>query len=237
MKKDLKYYIKIKDLPPEERPREKLIKYGIESLSNAELLAILLGSGTKDLNVVDLSKQILTNAKGLANLSSHNLSDLKIYKGIGEAKALTLISAFELGRRAISEKERDNIKIISPEDVVNFAISLLYHKKKEVFKVIFLNRANLLIGEKTISEGGLSSLVIEPRDVFKEAITQKASAVILVHNHPSGDKEPSEKDIEITESFYEAGKILEIPVLDHLIIAGKKYFSFRQNKLVFKYEK
>lgn len=221
------YKLKIKDLPLEERPRERLIKQGPKALSNAELLAILLRNGSVEENVLDLSKRLL-NEYNLKSLSRRSVNRLKAVFGIGEVKACQIIAAFELGRRLASFTDTKKQKIESAKDISKIFIPEMSSLKKEHFKGIYLDSRKKIIKEETIFIGTLNSSVIHPREIFQVALAEGAAALILVHNHPSGDPKPSDDDIEITKQLVKAGEILGIEVLDHIIIGNKRYFSFRE---------
>ena len=211
----------------EDRPREKLLLKGKSALSDAELIAILIGSGTKSLSAVDVGKKILHEASNNLNeLARFSVKDLKKIKGIGEAKAITIVSALELGRRRKEEDFKDKIKISSSNDIYELIKPELMDLPKEEFWIILLNRANRLIKKEQISSGGISGTVADPKIIFKAALDQYASSIILVHNHPSGNLKPSQADINLTKKMKEAGKLLEIPVLDHIIFSDEGYLSF-----------
>ncbi|CUT02132.1 DNA repair protein RadC [Candidatus Kryptobacter tengchongensis] len=222
------YRVRIKDLPPETRPREKFIKFGPQSVSNAELLAILIGSGTKKISAIDLANKILSDAGSLRELARKGLGDLKKYKGIGLKKAVVISAAFELSRRIQSEPALERPQITSPDDIARIFIPRLADLNKEILIVVLLNTANKVIRDVVVSEGNLNSSVIHPREVFKPAIDELSASIILVHNHPSGNPEPSRMDIEVTKQIYQAGEILGIKLLDHVIIAGDKFTSMAQ---------
>jgi DNA repair protein RadC len=224
----------LKELPPDDRPREKLITKGVQSLSDAELLAILLRTGTKGTNVIEIARNLLKNFKDLSVLSIQTFDSLKNQRGIGKDKAATLLAAFELGRRIDANRRwRSDKKIVSPSDIAEYMIPLLRDEVKEKFYVVCLSSSNKIIKEyNLISEGSLNSSVVQPREVFKVAIESNSASVILVHNHPSGNLEPSREDIQLTKRMIEAGKLLNIKVLDHLIIAGNNYTSLVEKRLV-----
>lgn len=224
---------KILSWAEEDRPREKLELRGKESLTNAELIAILINSGTADLSAVDVGKQIMIYSENnIGNLARLSIKDLMKIKGIGKAKAITIIAALELGRR---RKEIDVVKnrtITSSGDVYKEMIPVLMDKVVEEFWVLLLNRANVVIRKIQISKGGISGTVVDPKIVFKSALEYLASSLILVHNHPSGTLKPSKEDIHITGQLKEAGKVLDIPVLDHLIFTDNGYVSFADEGLL-----
>ena len=221
------YSLKIKDLPLEERPREKLIKYGSKNLTNSELLAIILGNGSKKQNVLHLSRDLLEKSN-IKKLARKRISYLKKTFGIGEVKACKIVACFELGRRLSSFKECKNQTINQAKDLVKVIQAEMNNLKKEHLKCVFLNSRKRMIKEETIFIGTLDSSVIHPREIFKAAIEESAAAIIIIHNHPSGDIMPSDEDIIITEQIVETGKIIGIEVLDHIIIADGKYFSFKE---------
>lgn len=224
---------RIKDIPSDDRPREKLTLRGPQSLTDAELLAILLRTGKKGKSVVAVAQDMITKEGNLAKLASKSLSDLKKNSGVGNDKAATLLAAFEISRRILSqEKWLSNNKITSPEDIANIFIPLLRDEVKEQFIVVCLNSANKVIRYEIISVGNLNSSVVHPREVFKVAVENNAASIILLHNHPSGNTEPSNEDISITKKIAEAGKIMDIPVFDHVIIAGNNYTSFVEKRLI-----
>lgn len=225
------YTTKITDWPKEERPREKLMAHGPQALSEAELLGILIRTGTGKVTAVDLGHTILKEFSSLRNLTSRSIQELRQFKGLGNAKAVTLVAAFELGRRA-SRKQRDGAQIRSPEDVVQLYQAQLRDLKHEVFLVLLLDSANHLLREVKISEGILNSSLVHPREVFKPAIDEPAASIILIHNHPSGNPEPSSEDIQITRQMVEAGKIIGIPVHDHIIITAHAHTSFVERGLL-----
>ncbi len=224
---------RIKDLPIDDRPREKLILKGPQSLTDAELLAILLRTGKKGKSVVAVAQEMISKEGNLAKLASRSLTDLKKNSGVGKDKAVALLAAFEISRRILSqEKWHSEKKITSPEDVANMFIPLFRDEVKERFLVICLNSANKIIKHETVSIGNLNASVVHPREIFKSALEQSAASIILLHNHPSGNPEPSNEDISITKKLVEAGKIMDIPIFDHIIIAGNNYTSFVEKRLI-----
>jgi DNA repair protein RadC len=226
------YHTPIKQWPEAERPREKLIKHGQAALSDAELLAILIGSGTTNVTAVDLAKRLLIEHKNLRELAGKSVSDLKRYKGIGSARAVRLVAAFELVRRVQSQEGGKDVIVRSPEDVAARYIPKLRDLKKEHFLVLLLNSANGVMKEVKISEGSLNASIVHPREVFKAAIDEVAASIILIHNHPSGNPKPSAEDVALTKQIVEAGKVVGIPVHDHIIIAGGGYTSFAEENLL-----
>ena len=224
---DIKYKLKVKDLPLEERPRERLIKYGLKALSDYELLAIILINGSKKDNVIELAKKILKE-NNIKALSRKRINHLKKNLGIGEAKACQIAACFELGRRLASFKDEPSPVINSAADISKIFTAEMSSFKKEHFKGIFLDSRKRLIKDETIFIGTLNASITHPREIFQAALEEGAAAVILLHNHPSGNPDPSDDDIEVTKQVVNAGEILGIDVLDHIIIGNKKYFSFRE---------
>jgi len=226
-------YLNIKNWAEEDRPREKLLLKGKASLSDAELIAILIGSGTASLSAVELAKQILDHINNnLNDLAKLTVKDLTKFKGIGEAKAISIVSALELGRRRKETESAKKVKITNSGDVYNVMKSHLLDLRHEEFWVIMLNRANQVISKKLTSSGGVSGTVADPKIIFKSALEELASSVILCHNHPSGNIKPSQADINLTKKLKEAGKLLEIPVLDHIIFTDDQYFSFADESMM-----
>jgi len=224
---------KVKDLPLDDRPREKLLLRGCQSLSDAELLAILLRTGTKGKSVVQVAYDLVERYGNLASLSTKSYSELIKTNGIKKDKAATLVAAFEIGKRtAIQSKWFSEKKITSPEDVAHIFIPMLKDELSEHFYIVCLNAANKIIRIDLISTGSLDSSIVHPREVFKVAIENSAKSIILVHNHPSGNPEPSNDDIAITKKLIEISKLMEITVFDHLIIAENKYTSFVEKRMI-----
>ena len=217
----------------EDKPREKLLLKGKASLSDAELIAILIGSGTRNLSAVELSKQVLADVDNdLHELGKLNCSDLQKFKGVGEAKAVTIIAAMELGRRRQLTTIKDKPRITSSLDAYKCIFSAMADLNYEVFKIILLNRNNRVMKIENISKGGIAGTVVDPKVIFKKALDIQASSIILSHNHPSGNLKPSQADINITKKLKAAGETMEIKVLDHLIISSKGYFSFMDEGLL-----
>ena len=222
-----KDYIPIHEWAEDDRPREKLLLKGKHSLSDAELIAILLGSGSKSESAVDLAKRILKASKdNLIELSKLSVKDLTNFKGVGEAKAISIIAALELGKRRRKEGALEKKKISSSIDVFEYFSGILSDSNYESFYILMLNRANKVIREIQISEGGLSGTVADPKKIFKMALEQNASAIILCHNHPSGNINPSDADIKLTHKLKNAGEMLDLPVIDHIILGEENYYSF-----------
>jgi len=218
----------IKELPKVERPREKLMQYGPEKLSNSELLAIILRSGTKEENVVELANKILKrfSANELPNLT---FNDLKDYPGLGPVKACEIVACFELGKRLLKDKKAEIY--LTPKEVWEELKDLRNHKK-EHFVIFYLDSRNQEIKREIISVGSLNASLVHPREVFEPAVRNLAAQIILAHNHPSGDPEPSEDDLEMTKRLVESGKILGIEVIDHIIVAKNGFLSFKEKNLI-----
>lgn len=223
----------IKHWAEEDRPREKLILKGKASLSNAEILAILIGSGNREESAVELAQRILTsNQNNLNILSSLSLNDLKKFKGIGEAKGINIIAALELGRRRRSSEALEQKTITSSKNAFELLYEDLADTSFEEFWIILLKRNNQIMSKKRISEGGIAGTVADPKKIFKIALDAQASSIILCHNHPSGNLKPSEQDKQLTRKIVQAGKTLEIAVLDHLIFGNDSYFSFADENML-----
>jgi len=221
----------VHDLPLTERPRERLSKFGVEALSVQELLSLILGRGTAGESVTILSQKILSKFGNIKNMSDASFEKLTEIKGIGPAKAAQLVAAFEIGKRMDIPSEITKPQITNPETILAQIKPLLKGKKKEYCILVTLDTRNRMINRQTISIGSLDSSIVHPREVFKEALAASASSVIIVHNHPSGDPTPSEDDIAITKRLAEAGKILGINVLDHIIIGSTAYTSMKARNL------
>lgn len=223
---------KIPRWPKNERPRERLLQDGPQHLTEAELLGILLGKGIRKKTAIDLARELLDRYESLQKLFSRSPSELTTVKGIGPAKAAILSAAFELVRRIQSRKGADRPLFKRSSDVAGHYLPLTRDLRKEVFKVLLLNRANRFIKEVFISEGTLDASVVHPRDVFREALLEPAAAIILIHNHPSGNPNPSDEDLRITKQLVEAGQLLGIKVYDHIILAGESYRSLADEGLL-----
>ena len=222
--------LNIKNWSPEDRPREKLVMKGTGALSDAELIAILIGTGTAKITAVELARQVLQHVNNdLHSLARLTVKDLMKIKGIGEAKAITIVAALELGRRRKELEPEAKPKIASSKDAFELLRGDLMDLPKEEFWVLLLNRANRVIAKRRISEGGVSGTVADPKIIFKLALEELASGVIVAHNHPSGNLSASQQDIDLTRKLKEGGKLLEIQLLDHIIVAGTRYYSFADN--------
>lgn len=217
----------------DDRPREKLMLKGKHSLSDAELLAILIGTGSREHSALDLAKMILIQTQNnLIELSKMQISELMNFRGIGQAKAITVIAALELGRRRRGSEVIQRKKIQSSKDVFELFQVELAEKKYEGFWLLLLDRANKIVGQEKISEGGTAGTVADPKRIFKTAIDRHASSLILCHNHPSGNVEPSQADISLTKKMIQAGTLLDIQILDHIIIGEENYFSFADENMM-----
>ena len=223
--------MKIKKLPSDERPREKLIKHGPRTLTNSELLAIILRTGNKKESVLELSNKFFKkyNLKSLSRLKT---STLKKQLGIGDAKACQIMACFELGKRLSAFKEGKKPVIRNAKDIAKLFIPEMLALEKEHFKGIYLDSRKRIIKQENIFIGSLNESVVHPREIFKIALDENAAAIILLHNHPSGDPSPSDFDIEITRELIKAGELLGIQVLDHIIIGGKKYVSLKDKGVI-----
>jgi DNA repair protein RadC len=225
--------LNIKQWAEEDRPREKLILKGRHALSDAELLAIIIGSGTPKESAVELSKKILSLANNnLFLLGNLTLEDLKKVKGIGEAKAISIAAALEIGRRRKESEPPKKVKIDSSKSAYEYIYQDLSDLPHEEFYVVYLKRSNEVIEKMSLSKGGLAGTVVDVRIILKRAIELQASALVLFHNHPSGNLKPSGADLDITKKIIEAGKFMDISVLDHLIIGHNKYLSLRDENLI-----
>jgi len=221
----------IHDLPKEERPRERLVKFGEQSLSVQELLQLILGRGIAGESVVITAQKLLSQFGSLQKLAEASIEELSSVKGIGLAKATQMKAVFEIGRRLSTQASPYKSKeLTDPEKVYRLIKSKLKDYHKEHFYIIVLNSRNWSVAE--VSVGSLNASIVHPREVFAEAIKNKAASVIFVHNHPSGDPEPSEGDLVVTKRLVEAGKILEIEVIDHIIITNTNFLSFKERKLL-----
>lgn len=224
------YHTTIKQWPKQERPREKLLEAGAQNLTEAELLAILIRTGVKGATAVDIAKKLLSEGRTLRSLARMSPTELQKY-GLGTSRAVTIVAAFELARRLLVTDEASPI-IQSPADVVTRMAPLLQDLRHEEFWALLLTSSNRLITRQKITVGILNSSLVHPRECYAEAVVQRAAVVIFVHNHPSGNPEPSREDIEITHQLVDAGKILGITLHDHVIIAGKAYTSFAERNLL-----
>ena len=221
----------IKEIPVDDRPREKMANKGATALTDAELVAILLRTGTAEKSALDIASELTADGglyKRLASIT--RLNELMNIKGLGQAKAATVLAALEIGRRIASAKPLEKIHLSCPQDVADFLMPRLRYAAKEQFVVILLNSKNKVIGTEVVSEGSLSSSIVHPREVFAPAMLHHAAAIMVAHNHPSGDPKPSLEDEEITRMLSRSGKVLGIPMIDHVIIGDGNYYSFLENE-------
>lgn len=221
----------IRDMTIEERPREKMLSSGVGSLSDAELLAIIIRSGTKELNAIQLATSIINKADNIRNLQDLTLEELKSIKGIGLTKATQIKAALELSKR-ISSYKPIKYKIKNPWDIYKYYLESLRYEYKEIFKVVLLNTKNEIITDIDISIGTLNSSLVHPREVFREAIRRSSNKMILLHNHPSGNAQPSKEDKNVTKRLKECGELIGIEIIDHIIIGDGIYFSFKENLMI-----
>lgn len=226
MKNNVK--LSVKDWSPDDQPREKLLSKGIRALSNAELLAIILGSGNREESVVELAQRILSSVNNdinrLAKIPIKQL--ISSFSGVGEAKAVGIAAALELGRRRKTKILTDQNQIRCSMDIFNYFYPFLIDLEYEEFWALYLNRANNILGKLKLSQGGISETIVDPRIIFKEGINSLASGIVLCHNHPSGNRKPSQQDNEITQKVKQGANLLGMYLLDHLIICGEQYYSY-----------
>ncbi|WP_110927090.1 RadC family protein [Bacillus massiliglaciei] len=218
----------IRDFPKEERPRERFIQEGAESLSNQELIALLLRTGSKEESVLQLSNRLIQTFDGLRLLKDASIEEMTQIKGIGEAKAIQILASVELGRRINKLLHQDRYVIRSPEDGANYCMEEMRFLTQEHFVCLYLNTKNQVLHKRTVFIGSLNASIVHPREVFKEAFRRSAASIICLHNHPSGDPSPSREDIEVTKRLVECGKLIGIEVLDHIIIGEHKYVSLKE---------
>lgn len=220
----------LKNIPNEDRPRERLIKYGVENLSNEELIAIILKTGSKKNSVKELANNILCKVKDIRELKNMRINNLIDIEGIGKVKAIELLSAIELGRRVYESNDyKEMISLVEPKYIVNYFNYLFKDEKQECFYVIYLDSKNKYIDKKMICKGILNKSLVHPRDIFKEAYLLSACSFICIHNHPSGDSTPSKEDMEITRHLKEIGNLHGINLIDHIIIGNNNYYSFYED--------
>ena len=223
----------IKLLAEDDRPREKFLLKGKNSLSDAELLAIIMGSGNREDSAVQLARKILDSVgNNWHNLSLLQISDLMKFKGVGEAKAISIATALEIGRRRAAQEVPEKIQITNSQETYKVLAPFLADLQTEEFWVVFLNQNNRIIGKSRLSSGGINQSVVDIRILFKNALEHFATGIIVAHNHPSGNLKPSQEDLKITKQIAEAGKILNIQLLDHLILAQNSYLSFADENLL-----
>ncbi|WP_316736304.1 RadC family protein [Pedobacter aquatilis] len=217
----------------EDRPREKLLLNGRRHLTDAELIAILIGSGNRNESAVDLSKRILsTFHNNLTKLGQASISELSKFKGIGEAKAISIVAALELGLRRKEARVDEVVKVTASSDVYKYLYQTFAHLNHEEFWILLLNRSNKIVGKHLISKGGQAGTVADPKIIFKVALEQNAAYIVLAHNHPSGNVKPSDSDDKLTSSMVASGNLLSLPVIDHLIFTDNGYYSYRDEGLI-----
>ena len=225
--------VMIKDIPNSERPRERLLKEGATKLSNEELLSIILKTGTKNKSVKELSLELLKEIEDITNLKNTSINTLTSIKGLGITKAIELIASVELGSRIFLKKEyKSSLKITNANTVFNYTKDLFFDKKQEYFYALYFDSKQKLIDKKLLFIGTLNRSIVHPREIFKYAYILSASSIICLHNHPSGDVNPSNEDIELTKALVEIGKIQGIPLLDHIIISNNNYYSFNEHNKI-----
>lgn len=224
--------MKVKELSLTERPREKALQYGLDQLSNRELLALILRSGTKGYNALEIADQVLALRSTLGEVSVLNQQELITIPGINKIKAIEVLATFELGRRVTRDQILHKVCIEEPQDIVDWLNQEIGFQQQEHFMVLFLNQKNQLMSFKTMFIGTLTQANVHPREIYKEAMQQGCAKIICVHNHPSGDPTPSKADIDLTKVIVETGKMIAIPMMDHIIVAGNNYISFRQKRLI-----
>lgn len=222
----------IKEIPVEERPRERFIKYPIAAISDIELIAIILRTGSNSESVIELSKRVLYKHKTLKDLSSVRVSDLTKTRGIGKAKAVQLLAAIELGKRVTKESFDALDKLHSPANVFEYMKDELEMKTQEHFIALYLNTKGELVHQKTLFIGSLNVSLVHPRELFKYAVLNSAATIIIVHNHPSGDPTPSPQDIDLTKMLHKNSIMMDIEIIDHIIIGKDKYYSFKEKKII-----
>ena len=221
--------IKIKDMAENEKPRERMLKVGESSLSNEELLSIILKTGTKGYSVKAISSLIMSEYKTVENLKNASVNKLVKIKGIGKVKAIELIAALELGKRVHYKKDKNEVVLNKTTLVYEHFKDIFYNENQENFYAVYLDTKNKLINYRLLFKGTIDSSCVHPREIFKHAFLESAYSVIVMHNHPSGDVTPSEQDIDLTNHLFETGRIVGIPVIDHLIIGNDSYYSFYEN--------
>jgi len=226
-------YVTVKEMPPEERPRERMARAGAQALSSTELLAIILRVGVGGENVLSMAQRILAGFGGLGGLSRADFSQLTAERGLGPAKASQILAALELGRRLMAESPEERWQIRAPSDAAHILMPVIGHQEQEHFVVLYLDTRNRVTDRETLYKGSLNTSLVRTAEVFRGAVRRNCAAVIVAHNHPSGDPNPSPEDVALTRRLVDAGKLLEIAVLDHLVIGGNRYVSLRERALGF----
>ncbi len=235
----VEYHPTVKDFPAGERPRERLRDQGPGSLNNAELLAIILRTGIGSAggereNVVEMAQRLLAQFRGLGGLARASFADLCAVRGLGEAKASQILAALELGRRLLAERPEERVQVRSPQDVANLVLLEMGLLRQESLRVVLLDTRNRVLGVRQVYQGSLNTSFIRIGELFREAINQSCAAIVVCHNHPSGDPTPSPEDVKVTEQIVEAGKLLDVEVLDHLVIGHHRYVSLKERGLGFR---
>lgn len=220
--------VMIKEMHISDKPRERLLAYGANKLTNQELLAIIINSGSREMSSLTLSNRIIKNMKSIGELRDITYQELISIKGIGQAKAVTILSAIELAVRMYSHSLEEDIFIKSPEDVSNLLMEQMRYYHQEHFIVLYLSTKNMVIHQETMFKGSLNTSIVHPREIYKGAVKRSAAALICVHNHPSGDPSPSKEDIEVTKRLKECGELIGVDFLDHIIIGAGKYLSLKE---------
>ncbi len=226
-------YVTVKEMPPEERPRERMARAGAQALSSTELLAIILRVGVGGENVLSMAQRILAGFGGLGGLSRADFSQLTSERGLGPAKAAQILAALELGRRLMAESPEERWQIRAPSDAAHILMPVIGHQEQEHFVVLYLDTRNRVTDRETLYKGSLNTSLVRTAEVFRGAVRRNCAAVIVAHNHPSGDPNPSPEDVALTRRLVGAGKLLEIAVLDHLVIGENRYVSLRERALGF----
>jgi DNA repair protein RadC len=229
----VEYVLMMRDLAESDRPRERLKKVGEKALTTAELLAIILRVGTRGVNVLRLAERLLIDFEGLPGLSRATVVELAVVKGIGDAKAVQIKAALEMGKRMVASAPEERPRVSSPADAANLLMSEMMFLEQEHLRVILLNTRNEVLSTPTIYQGSLNTSVVRVGELFRSAVRANAAALIVAHNHPSGDPSPSPEDIKVTRQLVKAGKLLDIEVLDHIVIGHQRYVSLKERKLGF----
>lgn len=226
-------YLTVKEMPQDERPRERMARVGPQALSTPELLAIILRTGVKDENVLTMATRLLVQYGGLAGLARADFVQITAERGLGPAKTAQLMAALELGRRLMAESPEERFQIRAPQDAANLLMPLLGHKEQEHFMVLYLDTRNRVLDQEILYKGSLNTSLVRTGEVFRGAVRRSCAGVIVAHNHPSGDPAPSAEDIALTRRLVDAGKLLEVELLDHVIIGQNRFVSLRERALGF----
>jgi DNA repair protein RadC len=226
-------YVTVKEMPEKERPRERLARVGPQALSTAELLAIILRTGVGGENVLTMAQRILSTFEGLGGLARADFVQIQAEHGIGPAKASQIMAALELGRRLMAEAPQERYQIRSPEDAAHLLMPMIGHKPQENFVVMYLDTRNRVLDHEILYKGSLNTSLVRVSEVFRGAVRRNCASLVVAHNHPSGDPSPSPEDVALTRRLVDAGKLLDVEVLDHLVIGQNRHFSLREHGLVF----